>query len=402
MGVEVRPLNVACNIQCLYCYQHPQRDAANVPREYDLVKIKRAIEIEGGPFTLFGGEPLLLPIGDLEDLWSWGYEQFGRNSIQTNGTLISDVHIQMFRKYKVSIGMSVDGPGELNDTRWHGSLERTRESTAKTQLAIERLCKEGLCPSLIITLHRGNARRDRLPRLIEWVQTLSGFGVHNFRLHLLESESAIIRETLALGVEENIIALRAFLELSRQIPELNFDIFKEMRNLLMGDDRSKACVWDACDPYTTAAVRGIEGQGQRSNCGRTNKDGIDFVKADQSGFERYIALYHTPQEVGGCKDCRFFLMCKGHCPGTAIDGDWRNRTEHCEVWKAMFELLEEELKAAGKEPLSLDLRRFEIEKRAVETWQRREHVSVTKLRDIQPTPATPEQANAVIGIVGSS
>ncbi len=29
-------------------------------------------------------------------------------------------------------------------------------------------------------------------------------------------------------------------------------------------------------------------------------------------------------------------MCKGQCPGTAIDRDWRNRSEHCAVWKALF------------------------------------------------------------------
>src|SRR3954469_7535161 len=98
MALEVRPLGVACNIQCLYCYQNPQRDAANIAASYDLAKIKGAIEIEGGPFTLFGGEPLLLPLKDLEELWAWGYERHGQNSIQTNGTLISDAHIELFRK----------------------------------------------------------------------------------------------------------------------------------------------------------------------------------------------------------------------------------------------------------------------------------------------------------------
>ena len=60
-----------------------------------------------------------------------------------------------------------------------------------------------------------------------------------------------------------------------------------------------------------------------SNCGRTNKDGVDYLKSDHQGYERYIALYNTPHEHGGCKGCRFFLMCKGQCPGTAIDGDWQ-------------------------------------------------------------------------------
>ena len=114
MGVEVRPLGVTCNIQCLYCYQNPQRDAANISQSYDLTKIKEAIDIEGGPFTLFGGEPLLLPLRDLENLWAWGHERYGKNSIQTNGTLVSDEHIALFHKYKVHVGMSLDGPGELN------------------------------------------------------------------------------------------------------------------------------------------------------------------------------------------------------------------------------------------------------------------------------------------------
>ena len=67
--------------------------------------------------------------------------------------------------------------------------------------------------------------------------------------------------------------------------------------MLLGQDQSTTCVWNACDPYTTRAVQGIEGHGQRSNCGRTNKDGIDFVKADREGFERYLALYPRP----GCR-----------------------------------------------------------------------------------------------------
>jgi hypothetical protein len=29
--------------------------------------MKAAIEAEGGPFALFGGEPLMLPLADLED-----------------------------------------------------------------------------------------------------------------------------------------------------------------------------------------------------------------------------------------------------------------------------------------------------------------------------------------------
>ncbi|MFL6335988.1 MAG: hypothetical protein ACJ754_21985 [Pyrinomonadaceae bacterium] len=106
--------------------------------------MKRAVLEEGGPFTLFGGEPLLIPEEDLEDLWAWGLEQFGRNSVQTNGTLINEAHVRMFKRHNVRVGISVDGPGELNDVRWSGSLEKTRADTARTEAAIARLCFEGI------------------------------------------------------------------------------------------------------------------------------------------------------------------------------------------------------------------------------------------------------------------
>ena len=93
MGVELRPLGVACNIACTYCYQNPQREAGNYRQDYDLERMKTAVEREGGPFTLFGGEPLLMPHKDLKILLAWGLEKYGSNSIQTNGALITDEHI---------------------------------------------------------------------------------------------------------------------------------------------------------------------------------------------------------------------------------------------------------------------------------------------------------------------
>lgn len=380
MSVELRPLGVACNIQCQYCYQNPQRDAGNVPRAFDIEAMKAATEREGGPFTIFGGEGLLVPEADLEELWAWGLERWESNGIQTNGVLINDEHVRMFRQYKVQVGISVDGPGELNDSRWAGTLERTREATAKTEANIERLCTEGLTPSLIVTLHRGNATADKLPRMHEWFKQLEAMGVTSARLHVLEVDEEGVGAAYALSTEENLEAFMSFAALERELTTLKLDLFQDMRNLLQGTDDSTTCVWNACDPYTTRAVRGVEGFGQASNCGRTNKDGIDFVKSDVEGFERYLALYHTPQEHGGCKDCRFFLMCKGQCPGTSIDGDWRNRTEHCDLWKGLFRTLEEQMLDAGEVPLSASPDRKAVEGAFLELWASGQSTSIAGVR----------------------
>ncbi len=381
MTIELRPLGVLCNLQCRYCYQHPQRQAGNLSRLYDLEAMKRAAAEENGHFTLFGGEPLLLPLRDLEALWAWGLERYEKNSVQTNGTLIRDAHIALFRKYKVQVGISIDGPGERNDLRWVGSLEATRAATARTEAAIERLCREDLDPSVIVTLHSLNCRNGGLEEMNEWLRGLEAMGVRSARLHLLESESAAIREAYGLTTEESVAALRNFAALETTLAKLRFDLFREMEKLLLGDDDGVSCLWAACDPYTTRAVRGIEGHGQRSNCGRTDKEGIPFVKVSQPRYERQLALYHTEQRWGGCAGCRFFLMCKGQCPGTAIDGDWRNRSEHCEVWRSLFETLEARLMAEGKNPLSAQPEREKIEAEIVSAWARGSNPSLKSLME---------------------
>lgn len=369
MGVELRPLGVNCNIACQYCYQNPQRDAGNVNQKYDLEKMKAAVEREGSSFILFGGEPLLVPEADLEELWSWGFEKFGKNGIQTNGTLINGNHIRMFKQYNVQVGISIDGPGELNDARWAGSLEKTREQTAKSEEAIVRLVRAGLTPSLIVTLHRGNASLEKLPIMHDWFQFLDSLCIRSVRLHVLEIDAHPVHGKYALSPRENLEAFLSFARLESDLRNIILDVFGDMENLLLATDGQATCVWQACDPYTTRAVQGIEGNGQRSNCGRTNKDGIDFVKTNQPGYERYLALYQTPQEYGGCKGCRFFLMCKGQCPGTAIDGDWRNRTADCRLWMELFEYVEKRLVKHGKQPISLDTNRHYLEAEMLRAWE---------------------------------
>jgi uncharacterized protein len=402
MTVELRPLGVKCNIQCQYCYQNPQRDAGNFLHEYDLKVMMDAIEAEGGPFALFGGEPLLMPLPDLEKLWDWGLKRFAENSIQTNGVLITDEHIRLFEKYQVRVGISLDGPAELNDARWVGSLERTRDTTAGIESTIRKLCERGMPPTMIITLHRGNATGDKLPRMHAWFHELEALGVRSARLHLLEVDHSAVRDAYALSSDENRAAVRSFAELQSNLKTLKLDLFDDLRRMLAGDDDGVTCVWGACDPYTTSAVSGVEGNGQRSNCGRTNKDGIDFTKADEEGFERYVALYHTPQEHGGCNGCRFFLFCKGQCPGTGLENDWRNRSEHCEVWKESYARVESDLVAAGGRPLSLDPDLPRLEQFFLSAWESGHNTSLaharaslgqfdtpTQTRTFEPEPGSP-------------
>lgn len=354
MSIEVQAVGVRCNLACTYCYQHPMRDAGNFGAGYSLEKMKAALEREGGPFTLFGGEALLMPIDDLEALCRWGFERFGGSGIQTNATLLTADHVRIFRDYRVSVGLSMDGPDDLNDSRWAGSLEKTRAMTARSEAAIRTLVEAGIVPSLIVTLYRGNATGPALERLVAWFGELDALGMTAARIHLLEVDSALVAERQTLTLEETLAALDRLAAAERGFARLRFDLFTDARTRLAGDLAAGSCIWHGCDPWTTPAVRAVDGQGERSNCGRTNKDGINWIKAEVASAERTLALFHTPYEFGGCGGCRFFFACQGNCPGTGIGGDWRNRSEHCDVLFGVFEIQERALLAEGRTPLSLN------------------------------------------------
>jgi len=357
MTIEVHPIGLKCNLACTYCYQENMRPA---DKPYLSVrKMLRQIKKQGSDFTIFGGEPLLTPIRTLELLFAYGFRHYGKNGIQTNGTLITDRHMEMFKKYAVHVGVSIDGPDELNNAR-EGRISAavTGVLTRKTQENIERLLRDGVQCSLIITLHRVNAVGKNLDRLESWLRDLAAKGLRSARIHLMELDNPDKSRKLVLTAEENATAV---LRLSA-IQRFDVDLYQEMKRNLQDDFSRSSCIWNGCDPYTTPAVVGIDSDGTLSNCGRVNKGPHNYRKADTPGRERVIGLYATPYEDGGCKGCRFFLACKGQCPGTGINGDWRNRTEHCGTLMILFEQMEKELIAEGKTPTSLREDRETLEK----------------------------------------
>lgn len=362
MTIEIRPVGINCNLQCKYCYQWKMREGSPATKRKDPSKLIEKLEntASGNYFTLFGGEALLTPIEDLETYWKYGYEKYGQNGIQTNGVLINDRHIELFKKYNVHVGISFDGTGSMNDLRWAGSLEKTRKCTEMTWNNAKRLVKEGIIPSMIITLHELNASKKNIGKFKEWIKEVDSLGIWSIRLHILEKEDCEA-DKYALSPKEYA---EAFIDIadfcSKENIDIEFDVFHDINSLLKGKDNYTTCMFNNCDPLNTASVDSIDYEGVRG-CGRPNKNGVDWNKCKTMGFERSYMLYHIPQENGGCKDCKYFIICRGNCPGNGIDGDWRNRSEYCEMWKILFDYFEKKHLEVGIVPITMSpsLKRIE-------------------------------------------
>jgi uncharacterized protein len=325
------------------------RDAGNLGNEgLDVDAMLASLDRVEAPVNLFGGEPLLTPIHILERLFRHSYAKHGHSNIQTNGTILTKKHLELFKALNVTIGISLDGPPPLNRARCDD------HQTMKILTNIETLFAANIIPSFIVTIHKLNAVGMARQVLLGWLGELNRKGAKWFRLHLMENDGA---ENIRMSQEEEN---EAILDLMKNSP-VRFDLFKDTYELLKGNEKEASCIWHSCDPYTTAAVHGIDPDGSLSNCGRTVKDGVAYRKGDAPGHERQLALYHTPQTYGGCRGCRFFLACKGSCPGEGIGGDWRSRTDHCGTLKTIFSEQETIIKAEGTVPLSLSPNRKRLE-----------------------------------------
>jgi uncharacterized protein len=366
MSIELLPVGNKCSLSCSYCYEEGMREKGNFSPKYDSDAMAAQLEKVDANFLLFGGEPLLTPIPDLHRFWEIGLRRFGQNGIQTSLSYIKEEHFEMFKKYNVYVGVSLDGPEKLNSPRCD------ENKTAQIHTHFTRLLRDGYSTALILTLHRANATAERFPTLLNWFMMLGNLGLQYARLHLLEVDTCAAND-LTITDDE---AFHAIMTLHDKVPKVKFDLYSEMEGLLAGTNPNASCIWNGCDPYTTPAVQGIQSDGTASNCGRANKEGIDWQKAAKHGNERLIALYNTPEEFNGCSGCRFFFACKGECPGQSAD--WRERTSYCGLLKRLFAEAENRIMARGAAPLSS--RKYEFNEVLVSNQQHGDHYDYARIQ----------------------
>ncbi|MFK0259662.1 FxsB family cyclophane-forming radical SAM/SPASM peptide maturase [Streptomyces sp. NPDC090445] len=143
-----------CNIDCDYCYvfnsadqawRHlPARMSADVARaagrrigEHAAAHGQRGVHV-----VLHGGEPLLAGPRHMADLLGAVREGVPagvavRFELQTNGTLLTNPWLDLFARYEVVVGVSLDGPPAANDR--HRLTHASRSSAASAVHGIELL-----------------------------------------------------------------------------------------------------------------------------------------------------------------------------------------------------------------------------------------------------------------------
>ena len=356
MGISIKVLD--CDGLCGSCYENKIRQKSK-KRGYDIEAICRTLDSELAKIQekelpgraipcLHGGEPLLIQLDDMERLLKIIFAKFGRTSIQTNGLSMTDAHIDLFVKYKTGVGFSLDGDTvELNRGRWNAAevpREVVVEGTETVLRNMRKCLAVGVSISLIVVLRKWNASSEALPELRRFLFRMRD----EFKVVSVRTNEGIVygdsREE-ELTEEELGNALVELAEACFADPSLQWNPYREVVNAFMGKN-SFSCWFTECDVWKTTAEIPIDRNGVIGNClkGGAAVDGIQIPAAQFKGRERYEALKNVPKEYGGCAGCRYWVVCKGGCPGEGIGNDWRNRTRFCKGYYRLFEHVERKLK----------------------------------------------------------
>lgn len=153
--VLAKPVGASCNLRCKYCYylekSHLYRNAPARVMSDELLErfVQEYIQAQTMSqvlFTWHGGEPLMRPLSfyrkavALQEKYASGRQI--DNTIQTNGTLLTDEWCEFFKEHNWLVGISIDGPQEFHDE--YRRTASDKPSWQKVMRGIRLLRKHGV------------------------------------------------------------------------------------------------------------------------------------------------------------------------------------------------------------------------------------------------------------------
>ncbi|RKX99547.1 hypothetical protein DRP77_13100 [Candidatus Poribacteria bacterium] len=323
-----------CPLRCEYCFEKPvlgTKIEANIDA---MTTVLNRIYARGAGVSLHGGEPLAAPIEHVEALLQAIYRLMGRSGVQTNGLLITDRHIRLFKRYCTHVGISMDGPPELSVLRrFKDRVESGREVAKKVNENIAKLRENGISVGILCVLGRHNAGdEEKLGKLFEWVEWLRSIGVSGGRFLVLKACEPRLEEYTLTPEEVGRVWIYLYRRLRKIGWECAWSPFRDFINALKGKTGQVVCWLGCCDPWLTKACHPIFPDGTTGLCDRTFIRGLYLRPEGQPLEIRAEILKETD-----CKGCKWWGYCHGGCPYDAVDNDWRNKSSLCPAIKMLFE-----------------------------------------------------------------
>lgn len=177
-----------CNLNCTYCYAEtllPEKHKSmnlftNELYRTTIMKMLSESKSDFLDIVFHGGEPLLHSPQWFNEACTFAKEMANEVnkkvyfSMQSNLTILRDAHVDVFKKHKVSVGVSLDG-----DKETHNKMRGRFNTTIRN---IEKLRDAGLFGGVIIVVSHHNY--DKIPAFFEQLNELS---LNTFHLNIASS-----------------------------------------------------------------------------------------------------------------------------------------------------------------------------------------------------------------------
>lgn len=317
-----------CNLNCTYCYDKKNRkEKKNINEEFEhqIDKIKEYLDKiyylknKSCTFIFHGGEPLILKPEVYEKLIEKIDRKNIRLSMQTNGTLINNEYIKLFKKYNISIGISLDGCNE--EQNYCRIYRNGKNSFNKVMSNIELLKKNNIHFGIIMTITKRHIGKEKM--IYDFIAS------NNLNVNIRPAFPTMEADNDNIMTEDEY-----------------FEFFKNMFNIWYNDKSKRVKLKQIREIYDEFAkvleekyCSGLCSEGENCfgkfislningdiySCNRTynneifflgnlNKQTIDEIlnNANKLNEKRKKKIQES-----GCSKCEIYKYCYGGCPANA-------------------------------------------------------------------------------------
>jgi uncharacterized protein len=333
-----------CDLACEYCYDyHAEMYSRRMSDEVARRAIVDSLARSGPVLRILfhGGEPLLA-IDQIRALVPFALEaarEAGREvqfSVQTNGRHFSPQTVDFLFEHRFLIGVSLDGPAEVNDRHRVDHLGRGRfeEIVAALRADSRLLAKVGV----LTTVTRTNAAR-----LLETARMMRDLGIRSWDATLFQPLGRAAGAAERFAPPTNVV-IDSYLALFDAVESGEFEqmavhpVLRYLRNVLSTERRSM-CLRDACGAARDLVSISVDGAIQSCDCigdpaltlGRMDREGIAEAL---DGSVAHSIRGRSTATLSPCHDCDWRSFCGGTC--LARSGLKKVDEVECQISLALF------------------------------------------------------------------
>lgn len=338
-------LTERCNLRCDYCfvaskrYQQMPWEVARKSVDFLMRESRDSPEVH---ITLFGGEPLLaFPL--MVKVAEYAVERacaVGKEvtfSCTTNGTLLTEKHVEFAQRYGFLYLLSIDGTPESHDMHRRFGNGKGSYRVVEKKLALLKRLQQWIGSRLTVN-------PDNVHELSTGIRSLFGKGVNQFLISV-NPDVPWNEEQLQTFSRQMEQVWHFYIEMKRKGAPIRIVEFEESL-----DERRGKCrgVW-GCDAGRTRVSIAVDGK--IYPCARfvSTYEGMNgrFCLGDVErglvGYQERIALFQAEMKVyKQCRRCELADFCTGGCPASNfyMNGDLFAPTPvECQYTKTIVNIL---------------------------------------------------------------